>query len=209
MTGYEVGTPCAHHCSSIRFRQARQTYAYNNAFSNQVELQAEEGFASPSRAKSGVSGPPTPLSEYNDGPYLSDIRYFKNMHLVLEAGHTGRGGSLDTESKTKENTSQRPLPDRAPTVSDYPPFRTLIQNVAPIPNLNNLIVAGETEVWLYPVGVYAIGRGEAEAVIFNGKLDTSTALCLMAQHVAARFGIKCIDKSDPLSRYWRDGPFNR
>ena len=143
--------------------------------------------------KPGVSGPPTPLSEFHGGPYLSDIRCFKNMHLVLETGRAGQGSSPDAKSNTNEITSQRPALDRAPAVSDNLSVRCIIQYVTRIPNPTGL---GKTKGWRFIAKVDAIGRKEASVVTFRAILDADAEVCLMAESLAARFGTEYIDRID-------------
>ena len=87
----------------------------------------------PSRARPVKSELSTPQSESHGGLHLGDIRCFKNVHLVLEADHAGQGGSLDTETNAKGINLQSQRPSRAPTASSNPSFKSLIQDVAPIP----------------------------------------------------------------------------
>jgi hypothetical protein len=114
------------------FAPARTGQEIHGGNEGDAAFKLEPKAMGPSRAKPVKSELSTPQSESHGGLHLSDITCFKNVHLVLEAGHVGQGGSLDTETNTKGINLQSRHPSRAPTVSSHPSFKSLIQDVAPI-----------------------------------------------------------------------------
>jgi hypothetical protein len=115
------------------FAPARTGQEIHGGNERDAAFKLEPKAMGPSRAKPVKSELSTPQSESHGGLHLSDIRCFKNVHLVLEADHAGQGGSLDTETNTKGINLQSRCPSRTPTVSSHPSFKSLIQDVAPIP----------------------------------------------------------------------------
>lgn len=121
------------------FAPARTSQEIHGGNEEDTAFKLEPRAMGPSRKKLVKSDLSTQKCESHGGLHLSDIRCFKNVHLVLEADHAGRGGSLDTETNTKGISLESRDPNRAPTGSGLPSFNSLIQDVAPIPKPTELL----------------------------------------------------------------------